>query len=392
MDYLEKQKISLKIKEIIQNLQEERTSWVNIANIGIHLSANCIDYKQFGYQKLRPFLELFEDMGFEIEENPKEIVKEVNGKTPVVYMRIKDKVGSETSCPDNEKTNKRGFFRIGYLQNKNTYAEDIRKISGVSYINYEELNSYVERQWENKENTVLCFNQSNEKVSGDREDISFIMIDTGYKKEGSGDSIYGKFTRKDPGSLTNNGWLGVVIGIESELLAPEAPDLNKYTHITREKYKFIARTLTEMTEGEAVYDCSGCENLLKESYIDAIKNDTLSEMKSDTNDGKAISFFPLGNGICNKDGERIYVKTEKNTNPNKQKWYGAFLISEEDLKMELLSYFCYHVGYFKFENSNQCNTFFDNLAEMAMKEKWDFNNSQKSGVPYSILRSYLEFT
>lgn len=291
------------------------------------------------------------------------------------------------------ETNKSGFAQIGYLKNISTYVKDICKIAG-QYIDFNELNDYIDKQIENKEKTFLCFNQSKEKVSSDSNDISIILIDTGFKKEGSGESIYGKFTRKEPGSLNeatnkDNNWLGVVIGVESELFEP---DLNEYTQISTEDYNFISRALTDMNKKEVDFDC--CSTLLKKSYIDAVRNDLLGEVTNEFDTSKSISFFPLNNKILNnKNGEKIFVKMLKNENPNKQKWYGAFLISEEDLKFELLSYFCYHIGYFRFKNSEEANTFFDKLAAMAMKENWNWRNTKSQGSNRNpILKSYLEFT
>jgi hypothetical protein len=80
--------IAEKIMNVIRFLQLNDNDWVDLARMGAPLSAAGVQYKQLGYQKLRPFLDEFSD----VLEFYKEQVK---GKPPVYYVRIKDGVSFE---------------------------------------------------------------------------------------------------------------------------------------------------------------------------------------------------------------------------------------------------------------------------------------------------------
>ena len=79
----EKADLSKKILQVIKQLQSDTKGWVDFANIGSPLSNAGVDYKQYCYSKLRPFLYEFNDVLEFNVEHPAE------GKPPVYYARPK---------------------------------------------------------------------------------------------------------------------------------------------------------------------------------------------------------------------------------------------------------------------------------------------------------------
>lgn len=67
---------------MVQNLQSHPAQWVNLANMGGALEAAGIQYRDYGFEKLRPFLEAFSEVL--VFDNDTE-----EGKTPVYYVRPK---------------------------------------------------------------------------------------------------------------------------------------------------------------------------------------------------------------------------------------------------------------------------------------------------------------
>ena len=58
----ERADLSAKILQVIQGLQKDTDPWVDFARIGAPLTAAGIQYKQYGFPKLRPFLNEFQDI------------------------------------------------------------------------------------------------------------------------------------------------------------------------------------------------------------------------------------------------------------------------------------------------------------------------------------------
>lgn len=83
MNNQERDDLSKKIRQVIQSLQRDSDPWVNFARIGAPLTAIGVQYKQYGFPKLRPFLDEFQD----ILEFKKVVPDEK--KPPVCYVRPK---------------------------------------------------------------------------------------------------------------------------------------------------------------------------------------------------------------------------------------------------------------------------------------------------------------
>jgi hypothetical protein len=80
MNYDTKKELEPKIVAVVQSLQEQPDDWVAFAKIGSPLTDSGISYKEYGYLKLRPFLNEFQTV---LEFN--DIQEE--GKTPVCFVR-----------------------------------------------------------------------------------------------------------------------------------------------------------------------------------------------------------------------------------------------------------------------------------------------------------------
>ena len=80
-----KETLFAEIRKALSTAPADAAGWVELAQFGPRLTAEGVDYKQYGFQKLRPFLNAFEGRLDLREEIPGE------GKTPVVYLRLKEK-------------------------------------------------------------------------------------------------------------------------------------------------------------------------------------------------------------------------------------------------------------------------------------------------------------
>lgn len=91
--------------------------------------------------------------------------------------------------------------------------------------------------------------------------------------------------------------------------------------------------------------------------------------------------FPTG--YRTPTGEEISVKCTLNKNPNRQKWFGLFFqTARRD---------GFVIGDLYFRTWNDGARFLDELAEMAIPEKWSYNFFQ-SKQQHPILKSYTEKT
>lgn len=93
MNNQEKVELTKKILHVIRNLQNDSDSWVDFARIGAPLAAVGVQYKQYGFPKLRPFLNEFQDVLVFKDDQPSE------GKPTVCYVRLKSpsNTGTEVS-------------------------------------------------------------------------------------------------------------------------------------------------------------------------------------------------------------------------------------------------------------------------------------------------------
>ncbi len=67
---------------LILSMQTEYAEWVPLATLGGMMGVSGLPYKQYGYLKLRPFLDEFADI--------LEFYEDTDGRTPVYYVRLKE--------------------------------------------------------------------------------------------------------------------------------------------------------------------------------------------------------------------------------------------------------------------------------------------------------------
>ena len=82
MEAFEREQLRHKVFGLILEMQGEYAEWVPLAKLGGIMGVKGIPYKDYGYLKLRPFLDEFAG-GLEFYED-------LDGRTPVYYVRVKE--------------------------------------------------------------------------------------------------------------------------------------------------------------------------------------------------------------------------------------------------------------------------------------------------------------
>lgn len=97
MDSQEMKNISSKILRVIRSMQTEENTWVAFALVGGPLASAGVQYKEYGYQKLRAFLNEFSDI-LEFEDRIE------NGKPPVCYVRPKSAISDDLRAGESSRS------------------------------------------------------------------------------------------------------------------------------------------------------------------------------------------------------------------------------------------------------------------------------------------------
>jgi len=82
MESFDRAQLQPKLIALILEMQTENADWVPLAAMGGVMAAYGIPYKQYGFLKLRPFLDEFQDL--------LEFYEDYDGRTPVYYVRLKE--------------------------------------------------------------------------------------------------------------------------------------------------------------------------------------------------------------------------------------------------------------------------------------------------------------
>ena len=290
---------------------------------------------------------------------------------------------------------KKGLSQIGYLQNFREYPQIIRNKAGISHYDYVEFDNHIDTLWKNRNDGIICFDEQGREVPIESDRIRSFIIDTGFKDKDSAEALFAGFQRNNVGVLDAYDWTGVRIGTKDQLSPQslEAPDgnltLEQYTSVGN--YGPIAKIISELSAKQVSAEV--CRNILQQSFEDACKTGTLAVVKSDYDNKKQISFFPI-NGYETTGGSQLFVKMERNKNAVlNTEWFGSFVVTKEELKEDLLSFFCYHIGNFVFDSLTHANAFFNALAKKAMRENWKWGDTSRNEYhDQPILKSYLEHT
>ena len=91
METFDRAQLQPKLIELILDMQEEYAQWVPLAKMGGLMSMRGLPYKDYGYLKLRPFLDEFADI--------LEFYEDYDGRTPVYYVRLQE--GVDTAQAEN---------------------------------------------------------------------------------------------------------------------------------------------------------------------------------------------------------------------------------------------------------------------------------------------------
>ena len=92
MEAMEQAKIRAQLIELISQMQGEYAEWVPLAKLGATLGMKGVSYKDYGFLKLRPFLDEFESI--------LEFYEDYDGRTPVYYVRLQEGVEKGANLPD----------------------------------------------------------------------------------------------------------------------------------------------------------------------------------------------------------------------------------------------------------------------------------------------------
>ncbi len=90
----------IQIVETVRLLEEPSSPWVNLSDLGSTLRGYGVSYREYGFEKLRPFLESFENLEFKMMEE--------DDKPPVYYVRLKEEHRPQTNVSDLTEPKDRG--------------------------------------------------------------------------------------------------------------------------------------------------------------------------------------------------------------------------------------------------------------------------------------------
>ena len=160
--------------------------------------------------------------------------------------------------------------------------------------------------------------------------------------------------------------------------------LDEFTYVPYEVREKALRFLAYQI-GDATADPDKLLEDLERALAAAVKNQNFTyvageqEVESEAEADGVL--FPTG--YTTPTGEEISVKCTLNKNPNRQKWFGLFF---QAARRE-----GFVIGDLYFRTWSDGARFLEDLAEMAIPEKWNYNFYQ-SKQQHPILKSYIEKT
>lgn len=160
--------------------------------------------------------------------------------------------------------------------------------------------------------------------------------------------------------------------------------LDDFTYVPLEVREKALRFLAYQI-GDATTDPNRLLEALERALTDAVETNDFTYLYAehvvDTEEDADAVLFPTG--YSTPTGEEISVKCTLNKNPNRQKWFGLFF---QTARRE-----GFVIGDLYFRSWNEGAKFLEDLAAMAIPEKWTYNFYQ-SKQQYPILKSYIEKT
>lgn len=160
--------------------------------------------------------------------------------------------------------------------------------------------------------------------------------------------------------------------------------LDEFTYVPHEVREKALRFLAYQI-GDATADPNRLLEGLERALHEAIENNAFTylcgEQAVETEAEADAVLFPTG--YATPTGEEISAKCTLNKNPNRQKWFGLFF---QTARRE-----GFVIGDLYFRSWNEGAKFLEELAGMAIPEKWTYDFYQ-SKQQYPILKSYIEKT
>ena len=116
-------------------------------------------------------------------------------------------------------SSRRGFAKIGTLDNFSVYLYDLNRLSKVP-VDYTKLDKFIDEQWEKCSDTVLCYDENLNHIDSKETNIKYILVNTGYAEKYSHKRLYGGFLSTTGLTINNSTgkWRGVFIGTEEMIL------------------------------------------------------------------------------------------------------------------------------------------------------------------------------
>lgn len=210
----ESKQISEKIVDVVKSLQTEEKPWVNIASISVLLNDNGVDYKQYGFLKLRSFLADFNDI--------LELKEECEGKTPVVYVKIKEEGKEENDqgkMIDKPKydTKKSPLMALGFtpeLDKVITYLYNLLDNEHSDIETFKEnLNENIDNSYNKGDILYFSYDDSSNPIKqesySEEKTVTFAVY-SGFE-DSNGKKLYAQYFK----SL--QGWKGVYFNAEYQI-------------------------------------------------------------------------------------------------------------------------------------------------------------------------------
>lgn len=161
-------------------------------------------------------------------------------------------------------------------------------------------------------------------------------------------------------------------------------EIQDFAYITNrvDAYQTLLSSMQEQNTTEAL------EQSISDVFRQAYDNGNLVYCKKNgdilSNEQNAELCF-LNTGLMEL-GEEIWVKFTLNRNPGRQKWAGIWFERKDLIDLEQDSFV---IGDICFDNWDSGLGFLDEIDELAIEEKWDYDY-YPSKIRHPILKSYLE--
>ena len=234
---LKKDLISIYHQTTSTMLQDKDTKWVNLANYGVNLMKNGIDYKKLGYDKLRTFIESNNDIFEVYVDQTKQI--------PVCYIRI----GMHKSVTPSHKQKITDWAFWGHFD---TMLQDLAEKALDEKWDFKNQNKYS-ILWNYLRNTFEKICSENKIVfSADKQYAAFNtgLVDILYRP------IYALF-RKNTMTERPQEWYRIDFCVRGEERAgktltekfPKLPDAAHY-------FNNISDLLYDVKQGAPDWDCN----------------------------------------------------------------------------------------------------------------------------------------